>query len=65
MGFFGRLFKRKGGGTRVGNWLRQKAFNYTDGIFGENVAILTQEQKNALINPGEGAWVDDVIKGPQ
>lgn len=61
MGFFGRLFKRKGGGTRVGNYIRQKAFTYTEGILGAPTATMTQKEKNALINPGEGAWVDDVM----
>ena len=36
MGFLGRLFARKTGGTRVGNLLRQVAYNNTYTLLGSN-----------------------------
>lgn len=37
MGFFSRLFKRKHGGTRLGNALRQFAHDNTYGILGRDI----------------------------
>lgn len=34
MGFFGRLFAKKSGGTRIGRLIRQTAFTYSGGLFG-------------------------------
>ena len=36
MGFFKRLFKKKKGGTRVGNLLREIAYNASDGMIGKD-----------------------------
>jgi hypothetical protein len=38
MSFVGRLFTRKGGGTRVGNLLRQVAYDNTYGLLGKNIS---------------------------
>ena len=37
MGFLKRLFARQHGGTRVGNLLRQAAYNNTAGLLGSNM----------------------------
>lgn len=39
MGLFGKLFRKKEGGTRVGNWLRQIAYNNSMGLLGRDMGM--------------------------
>ncbi|MBE99088.1 hypothetical protein [Flavobacterium coralii] len=39
MGLFGKLFRKKEGGTRVGNWLRQIAYNNSMGLLGKDMGM--------------------------
>lgn len=52
MGWFGRLFTKKPGGTKLGNALRRWSYRNTEGILGtldgkpENPWVLPKESKN-------------------
>ena len=51
MGFLGGLFKKKAGGTMVGNLLRGVANKATNGILGNGAGIINQEQEDILYLP--------------
>lgn len=56
MGFFKRVFGRKGGrGTRVGNFIRKWAYENTYGLFGtENGAPPPDAQSNTIEQASSG-----------
>jgi len=45
MGFFGRLFRRKRGGTFVGNLIRRVANHYSKGILGNGDGLRRWEAR--------------------
>lgn len=57
MGFFSNLFKRKKGGTFVGNIIRGLANHYSYGVLGNGNDLNNweQEQQNS-IGTGGGVW---------
>jgi len=51
MGFLSGLFKKKAGGTMVGNLLRGVVNKATNGILGNGAGIINQEQEDILYLP--------------
>ena len=56
MSWLGRQFARKAGGTRIGNMIRQLAYDniaiVDEHFLGQNVRDMTPEEKIKNINPG-------------
>ncbi|ASQ41220.1 structural protein [Flavobacterium phage FLiP] len=69
MGFLKKVFKRKEGGTFLGNIIRGVASNYTGGILGSGAQMKkgpsVQEQiDQALANSQAGASQQQVVSSP-
>lgn len=64
MGFFKKLFKRKKGGSAVGNWLRRKLYEKTGGLFGASQETIKEKKlqkgDDSIWGVGEGTMSGEV-----